>query len=324
MKLQFKLLILFIMLITLSSFVTASDLEADLQFYFDGTDFDDKSGNGIIITNNGVSIVDDTFRFDGSSDYMKIPSTTTDNLNAGTLCIDFKFDDEAVGYNIFGKDSANFRSQFSSSFDDSYFQVKGEGSMYSDEDLDWTTTQLTCFWWNGVSKKMYISGSEVVTSFTSVNSPSSGDLFFGHNSVNTNELLKGNIASISFWDRALTQTELTDLNTANGNPLTPPPPTNVYTERAFTDYQLNDVSFVTQNTYYEILTASVQNNNENATGYIDVEVQMDSIQNVDVTCKVEVNNNLVMEDTRTNLAQTYGFYPYYLKSWSSNNFKNTI
>ena len=158
-------------------------------------------------TYSGAYKTEDGIYFDGSNDYATTPIGA---MTSGTISFTTKFTDESINYNLFGQNSANFRGQYSASLDDVYFQVQGEGSFYSDENLDWTQEQHICFKWDGTNKYIYINGV-LAGSVACTGSVSAGTLYWGHNSVNTNESFKGHIKNISLYDTDLSAEDITKL-----------------------------------------------------------------------------------------------------------------
>ena len=166
---------------------------------------------------NTTGKINNGYLFDGSNDYITIPASATNNLSTGTISLWLKMHDETLDYNIFAKDSANFRAQYSNSNDDVYFKVNGETNIYTDVNVDWTQWHFLVFTWDGETKRIYVDGSEAMNASTTNSSPTSGDLYLGHNSVDTNEILYGTMDEVGIWDRALSSAEVTELyNTGSG------------------------------------------------------------------------------------------------------------
>ena len=300
MKLNIKLSLLLLMVVLVSSLVTA-DLSTDLIVFVNGTGYTDYSGNSVALTTTGtITNNNEQFQLDGGY----ITYDTADLGSTYTIAGMFKVDDAAIndlfgGYGGTGYDNGRG------------FVISGKPYFRSPTNIVSDTAPVSTNTWfyylaiaDGTDTAVYIDGNLVASSDVATSSYTT-ERAIGHTAGGSYELV-GDFYNFATWDRVLTTDEIAQLTLSNGNALEITPSESNHTEQAFTDYQLNDVEFITQDTYYEILTATVQNNNENATGYIDVEIQMNSIQDVDVTCKVEVNEGLVMQGTRTNLASTYG------------------
>jgi len=175
----------------------------------------DATVNGATHITNGQKAGKGAYSFDGSNDNIQIPAAATNSLAAGTLSFWLKMDDESADYNIFAKNSAAFRCQYSQSRDDIYFSVNGEGSesgaAYTDVNLDWTQWHHIVCIWDGTNKYIYVDGSVAMTRSNTSSSPSSGNLYLGQNSVNNIETLAGKIDEVAIWNRPLTAIEVTAL-----------------------------------------------------------------------------------------------------------------
>jgi len=179
---------------------------------------DDVAGNNGV-SNSGTSAtgkIGNGINFNGSQSF-QIPAIVTNNLNSGTVVLWSKFANETTDYNLFAKSSASFRAQYSGSNDDIYFQVNGEGTLYSNENFDWTQWHHLGFSWDGTNKYIHIDGVQSASGATTNNSPTSGNLFVGTNSVNTSERMNGDVDEIAIYARPLTSTQFSELYNA-GSP----------------------------------------------------------------------------------------------------------
>lgn len=164
---------------------------------------------------NAVDIISSETHFDGTYH-------TTYNLgdyNSGSIYLKIKLDDLNQDYNIFGKANAAFRAQYSSSMDTIYFQVNGEGTTnsWAGSGYNWLEYREVLLTWTPTTKRIYIDGVLAQEFTGSYSFPTAGDLFIGHNSVNTNERLKGTIEVLNITGEEIV------LDNGDSNPETPEP-----------------------------------------------------------------------------------------------------
>jgi len=313
---KLKLLLPILLIILLSSFATA-DLETDLDLFLKGSDYVDYSGNSHTITNTGTTITDNKYVQDGndyiytdlngywkedfsynimfkrgtlsSATYVMLSSGKSDATNPTPLMID------ASGYlktqiQVQGGTSSNVLLSFSP-VNDLNWHMATVTYDYSEQDLILyldgvkQEEQLNFAWSTGSNDQGHIN----VGAYGDYR----GGLFWNGESYN-----------VLTYSKALSQAEVTELYILDGNPAGSVP-TITHTEISFSDVQLNPVSFTANNNYYEILTAQITPE-QNYTGYIEVNVQMNSVNDLDVTCQLLVNGTVILERSRTNLGGTDG------------------
>lgn len=187
----------------------------EAYYKWDSSLTEDSTGN-YTLTNSGNSLntggkIGNASDFTGSSHMTAANGAGTDGLTEGTVNLWLKLDDELADYNIFAKASAAFRAQYSSSTDSMIWQVNSEGMTFrAGNGLDWTQYHMVTYTWTSSNKSIYIDGSLSNDTSLATSSPS-GTLYLGHNSVNTNERLKGLIDEFGTWSRALTDDEIESL-----------------------------------------------------------------------------------------------------------------
>ncbi len=175
---------------------TTEDAVADI----DGTNF----GAVYVEGKQGLAA-----RFNGN-EYITIPAAATNDLEKGTVALWVRFDDELADYNILAKDieGTALRSQYGDGLDDIYFQREAQIYDYLSINADWTKWHYIVYTWNNEYTTVYVDGREALRVAIDYDSSSSGDLYLGHNSVNTKEMLKGEIDELGLWRRALTADEV--------------------------------------------------------------------------------------------------------------------
>lgn len=164
--------------------------------------------NGVTSTSTGTKVESSKAVFvDGSDQHFTQAAAATNSLAAGTIAFWLKTDTNSVQYNLFAKNSANFRSQLGgvSPVDEVGFQVDGEGANYTVGAgvTDWTTDAYLMFVWDGSHKYIVVNGvvrQKVVETSTA---PASGNFYIGHNSVNGTETLDGTMEQFAMWSQAV-------------------------------------------------------------------------------------------------------------------------
>lgn len=205
--------IVLMFLITLMS-VNAFNSSDNTAYYSLNSTLADATGNGHTLINSGVTYttgkINDSGYWDGT-DNAQSPAAATNSLTTGSVAFWVKLDDETTSYNLFGKNGAAFRAQWVTSADDFYFQVNGEGSLYTTLNLDWTQWHHIVLTWDGSNKYIYVDGAHNINGTAAVSTPSTGNLYLGHNSVNTNERLKGSLDEFAIFDITLNADEVAEL-----------------------------------------------------------------------------------------------------------------
>ena len=313
-----------IMILIFSVGLVSSTLDdAELYYNFDDNDLSesnplDLSGNDYTGATSGATSgvtgkINEAFSFDGVNDYIGFPTLGIfDGSNDFSISFWFK------SSNIAGGD--DYKSLFRSYLEtklvlymhDSqiYYSTRDVGTNIISSSLSsdqWYHIVATYSSTNG--KQLFINNiNEGTDSGIGTIRIGDGDNNFGGLS-GTGESWNGIIDEISIYNRVLTTTEITNLwNNENGfNPYaTVDGTTDQHIELAFTDYQPNPTSFTAQNSWNQIMTSQIVNTDNTSYGYLDLEIQMSSLNDAEIECKLEVNNNLVMTSSRTNLAGTYG------------------
>jgi len=282
-------------------------------YYNNGLTLSDKSSNSVESTANDGLVINDVneYIFDGTT-YITATNTIDDSNPIQTVSFFIKKDSTTqTGWGGYVSNDGSATGGFigysgSSNKERVYIHSNDDTSIYIydfatalDTDLHNIVVVL-----DGTDAYTYLDGIEIdKTAFPHYWKQTSQILEIGRSS--TNYFAGGSISNVAIYDRALSSSEVTALYNAGGNPI-PGPVTDAYFEKAFTDVQTSNITFSASNNYQEILSASITNQDQTASGYIDVTVQMTSSKEMAVTCKVEVNNVEIVSASRTNLAGTFG------------------
>jgi len=266
-----RLMLLTIIVICLATAVSVSaDLDKDVisHYYFNNSNDAVGTYNATTfeagITSSGCPVGNCAqLNANGSIQYA---AAQTNSLSAGTLNLWVKGDTTTVQYNIFAKNSANFRNQYAYSgpVDAVGFQVNGEGLLYSPRGLGISTFSMITHTWNSTMRAIYINGTMVSNSSGSFTTPSSGNLYLGHNSVNTNDRLAGKIDEMTIWNRSLSTSEIIELFGLQSANVTYPFTTTFivglddgYTSNSVSDFNMT-VSFANGSTaFYSTSSGSI-------------------------------------------------------------------
>jgi hypothetical protein len=202
----------------------------------------DESGNGNNGTVNGATLTTDRFgntgkaySFDGVDDFIKIPSSSTlDNINLATFNFWMKSsqltnaqlfkkgDSQSISnaeqissqININNQNQSGFATKFNSNCESGAGWVNN----YSNEII------VNNYWYmiTGVIKNdstlYYINGSlisSILTPNSTMDICNGGPINLGRNWDNDPDQYNGILDDLGFWNRALTQQEITDLYNAN-------------------------------------------------------------------------------------------------------------
>ncbi len=185
----------------------------------------DESGNGNNGTVNGATLTSDRFgnvnsaySFDGTNDFINVPEDSTMELNQHT--ISFWFNSPILPnsrFDLIGKDNTTGNRQY-------VIQLESSGvirnAVFTDIQpyiIDGNTIITTNNWinvvvtWDGIINRTYIN-SNLDTSISTLGNllQDNWDLFLG-GTPSFNQYYFGKLDDIGFWNRALTQQEITAL-----------------------------------------------------------------------------------------------------------------
>lgn len=180
-------------------------------YLFGATVTADNEGN-YNLTNSGVTSdssttkVEATSGFWNSTDNMQQAAAATNSLNAITIAFWAKGTGTGTQYNFFAKNAAAFRAQmnYGPPPTGTYFTVNGEASANTGSGV-YTVTNWNHFIFmeDGTNKYIVVNGVVKAKVACTNDTPSSGNLYIGQNSVNTTETFGGNFSQFAVWNAAL-------------------------------------------------------------------------------------------------------------------------
>ena len=324
-KILFNSAVMLIVLLSVGLVSSALD-DAELYYSFDDDDLSgsnplDLSGNSYTATNNGATTgitgkLNEAFNYDGSNDYVETTYSRTNEQLPYTYCVWVTdYTTSSSWQSIIERFTSGLNANVRLGITDTnkFYYTTGDGAWDS---ITGTTTVTSgefyhlCAVWTGTNKYLYVDGTSEGTSTPSTagKPDSTGvNIYIGARNDGTS-FWDGKIEELGYWERELSSTEIIALyNSDSGfNPYATTTTTDNHVELAFTDYQPNPTSFWATNSWNQIMISQITNTENTSYGYLDLEIQMSSLNTAEVECKLEVNNNLVMTGSRTNLAGTYG------------------
>jgi hypothetical protein len=187
-------------------------------YLFGATVTTDNEGN-YNLTNSGVTSDSTTVkveatsaRFDGT-DNMQQAAAATNGLNAFTISMWVKRDGTAVQYNLWGKNGAVDRAQYGvAGASDAYIQVGSSQQFTGNTGVTMTNWHHLIFASDGTDMYLVLNGVVRAKKANTANLSAAGNMFFGHNSVNTNERLAGYMSQLALWSDIISGISGTALN----------------------------------------------------------------------------------------------------------------
>jgi uncharacterized protein (TIGR02145 family) len=205
-----------------------NDLTSGLVAYypFNGN-ANDESGTGYNGTNNGATLTSDRFSntdkaytFNGSSNYIEIPTTALINLPQGTVSAFIRLDQINIQHTIVDKTVTNLISYFQFLIDNDNklrAYVNSYSTFYKSQSTlsanKWYHVAVT---WNGIKIKFYINGilDKEYDCRTSI--PNISKTTFIGKADNNTAYFKGKLDDIRIYSRDFTNSEIISLYNENG------------------------------------------------------------------------------------------------------------
>jgi len=305
--------LIFLMLIG----IVSADLSDNINTYYkyDGDATDSVGSNdGTVVgaTQTSSGFINQAYDFDGTDDY--IQSANAFSPSAYTVSFWFKADSTTNPMQLIDNTGTDANDGFKIYLYNSALYYRHYDGTGTNKDTD-TSFSDTSSWhfvtttWSGTSMELFLDGTSVDTQ-TAVGMDATNRMRIGTRPLAVpSQFFDGKIDEIGLWERVLTGTEITELYNAGAGLQYPfggaPPPTTLKVEETFMDKQPNDVIINNNDIYSEIITAQISVD-QLRTSFVDVSVNMYSTSDANVVCQVLMNNNQVMNASRTSLSGTYG------------------